>query len=714
MRHMSVRTLSGLTLTLLTPALAAAQGTAPAPAQITLPTVTVTAQKEPADPQTLPTSLTAVPIDALWNGGLTTVGDFAMYAPNTYFTDFSARKLSNARFRGIGSSPANPAISTFIDGVPQLNTNSSSIELLDVHQLEFVRGPQSALYGRNTLGGVVNVTSVRPSLTKWTGAALVPFGNYGAVDLRANASGPLGSKAAVGFAIGHSQRDGFTTNDVTGHDVDSRDATFGKAQFLFLPARDWETRFIYTGERARDGDYALNDLGTDQVPGLRQRPFHTSRDFEGHTDRDVHAATVLARYAGQKYSLTSTTGFVKWKTFDETDLDYSPLPLLLRSNDERDFQFTQEVRLASGPAGAAKLGTHAALKWQAGVFLFTQDYDQEAINTYAPGVLSPIFTIPVHQYNPRAALDDNGVGVYGTGTVTAGRLDFTAGVRVDHENRKANLATFFLEPFFSQLPATIADESFSNVSPQFSVGYRARPETMAYVSVTNGFKAGGFNPASPAGSEAYGEEHSWNYEGGVKSTFAGRRASANVSVFSIDWQDMQLNVPNPQVPGQFYIASVGDARSSGVEAELHARARDGVDLFGAFGYTHARFGDDTLAGGVAVGGNTIPNTPDYTFVLGTELSRAVRTLRVYGRAEAVFYGASKYDEANTTGQDAYSLTNLRAGARGKLVFAEFWMRNAFDTAYIPVAFSYPGLTASGFIGESGRPRTFGLTAGVSF
>ena len=136
----------------------------------------------------------------MWNGGLLTIGDASIEAPNTYFTDFTARKLSNPRFRGIGSSPANPAISTYIDGVPQLNTNSSSIELLDVTQLEFVRGPQSALFGRNTLGGVVNVTSVRPSSTRWTGSAVVPVGNYSAVDVRAHASGPIGGKAAVAFA----------------------------------------------------------------------------------------------------------------------------------------------------------------------------------------------------------------------------------------------------------------------------------------------------------------------------------------------------------------------------------------------------------------------------------------------------------------------------------------------------------------------------------
>src|SRR3954463_6039580 len=263
-----------LILGVLLPAVAGAQTAAPQPPvqTVTHPPVTVTAQKEPADPQSLPVSVTVVPLESLWNGGMTTIGEASIYAPNTFFTEFTARKLSNPRFRGIGSSPANPAISTYIDGVPQLNTNSSSIELLDVTQVEFVRGPQSALFGPNTLGGLVNISSARPSLTKWTGSAVVPVGNYNSVDIRATASGPISPKAAVGFAIGHSRRDGFTKNDATGHDIDFRNGTFAKAQLLLTPTAQWEARLIYTGERARDGDYALNDLGS-----LRTNPFHSSR-----------------------------------------------------------------------------------------------------------------------------------------------------------------------------------------------------------------------------------------------------------------------------------------------------------------------------------------------------------------------------------------------------------------------------------------------------
>ena len=172
------------------------------PSRITLPTVTVTAQKEPADPQELPVSVTTVLSETIEDADITSVSDAGIYSPNTYFSEFTARKLSNPRFRGIGSSPSNPAITTYIDGVPQLNANSSSQEFLDVSQVEFVRGSQSALFGRNTLGGLININSSRPSLTKWSGQAVVPFGDFSSFDLRANAAGPIGQKVAIGLAIG--------------------------------------------------------------------------------------------------------------------------------------------------------------------------------------------------------------------------------------------------------------------------------------------------------------------------------------------------------------------------------------------------------------------------------------------------------------------------------------------------------------------------------
>ena len=682
-----------------------------AAATFQLPPLVVTAQKEPADPQSLPLSLTTVAKPTLQNAGINTVSEAGAYGPNVSFTEFTARKLSNARFRGIGASPANPSITTFFDGVPQLNANTSSIDLVDVDQVEFVRGPQSALFGRNALGGLINVTSARPSLSNWSGNLSVPFANSDARDVRGSVSGPLVENTlGMGVSLQYGRRDGYTVNDLTGNDLDSRSAFAGKGQLLWTPMRSWETRVIVNGERDRDGDYALSDLG-----GLRQNPYHTARDYEGFTHRDIFGTTILNRFEGSSLTVSATTGFLDWKTVDSTDLDYTPLPLVTRDNTEESFQFTQEVRVANAVNAPIDLSDSVALKWQGGVFFFTQNYEQNATRNFSAGFLSPFLPFPVTQTSPQADLDDVGIGLFGQGVVTLSeRLDLTAGLRFDHEQKDATLNVFFT-PAIGPPQQTVADEGFSNVSPQFAAAFHLQPGRTVYVSVANGYKAGGFNAASPPGTEMYGEEHTWNFEGGLKTMWANGRVAVNAAVFHIDWEDMQLNLPNLFVPGEFYIANVGGATSSGVELDLNARVHPNVDVFGGIGYTKAEFKDDSISGGLPVGGNTVPNTPDYTASLGIQLSRNLsQGATLYGRAEATFSGAFEYDDLNTERQDAYSLANFRAGVRGRLVFVEGWIRNAFDTKYIPVAFAYGALAPSGFIGEMGRPRTFGISAGVGF
>src|SRR6188768_881692 len=193
---------------------------------IQLPTVIVTAEKEPADAQRVPVSVTPVVGQTIKDAGLDYVTDAGICAPNAHFSDFSARKLSNARFRGVGGSPANPAVTTYFDGVPQLNSNTANIDLLDVDLIEFVRGPQSTLFGRNTIGGVINVSTRRPALGggDWTGRVSVPLATDEGVGIRGAASGPAGETFGAGVAFSYLKRDGFTTNMVTGNDLDHRDA----------------------------------------------------------------------------------------------------------------------------------------------------------------------------------------------------------------------------------------------------------------------------------------------------------------------------------------------------------------------------------------------------------------------------------------------------------------------------------------------------------
>lgn len=740
MRHL-VSHISRIAVTcglLLAPASGRAQGTPPptpgTPEQVAqedgalrlrLPTITVTAQKESENIQDAPVSVTAVTSQTLQDAGIRSVSEAGQLAPNTFFSEFTARKLSNPRFRGIGSSPNNPSVTTYVDGVPQLNANSSSIELVDVEQIEFVRGPQSALFGRNTLGGLINITSRRPSLAGWSGGLSGPFGNFGTGDIRGDLSGPLvPDTLALGFAGGFSRRDGFTINDTTGNNLDARSAGFGKLQLLWTPAAAWTVRGILSGEAAHDGDYALNDLAT-----LRSTHYRASRTIEGYTRRGLVAPTVIVTHAGQALTLTTTTGIVWWKTRDLTDLDYTAAPLITRSNDEKDLQFTQEVQVASAPNAALKVSDRVALKWQAGSFFFTQRYTQDAVNNYSFGLLyqpgsfgggfPPTFSPANSQHSPLSSLDDNGIGVYGRGTLMIlEKLDLSVGVRGDYEKKTANLQTFFVtpDPFLGPATTLTPEKSFSDVSPQFTAAYHLTTGRTVYATASRGFKAGGFNAASPTGSEAYNQERSWNYEAGAKTSWLADRLSLNAAVFYLDWTDLQVNLPNPAVPGQFYISNAGGATSKGVEGELSVRPMADLDLFGGVGYTNARFNSGSVSGGANVGGNKLSNTPDYTFNAGVQYARPVSSeFTLYGRADMVRYGAFQYDDANTMSQEAYALANFRAGVRcGRALFFEGWVRNAFDTFYVPTAFAYPGLAASGFIGESGAPRTFGLRAGLTF
>jgi iron complex outermembrane receptor protein len=104
------------------------------------------------------------------------------------------------------------------------------------------------------------------------------------------------------------------------------------------------------------------------------------------------------------------------------------------------------------------------------------------------------------------------------------------------------------------------------------VTYQVAAGQTLYAALGRGFKAGGFNPASPAGSESYDEESTWNVEGGTKTTFAGGKATATATAFWTNWDDLQLNLPNPSVPGQFYIANVGAAETSGIELAMTGQA----------------------------------------------------------------------------------------------------------------------------------------------
>jgi iron complex outermembrane recepter protein len=681
-----------------------------------LPDTFVNARKETEDLLRLPLSVTAVPIGSLTQGHLSTTREASAYAPGVFINEFSARALSNPFFRGVGGSPANPGVTTYIDGVPQLNSYSSSIQLLDVDQVEFVRGPQGALFGRNTPGGLINITSRMPS-PEWTADATALYGNYNAREARIHASGPLsGEGLTFGLAGGYAARDGYTKNVLTGSDIDSREAWFGKAQVLFEPGDGWRARLLLTAEQDRDGDYALGDLAS-----LRRQPRRVARDFtDGYNDRDILSPTLQLSKTGEALTMESISGFVYWKNDGLTDLDYgvaSPTNFFLnatRRNTEKQNQFTQEFRLASAADRPISMGESVELAWQSGLFLFYQDYEQETMNTFAP---------PLSMFSGSTISDliDRGLGLYGQVKATVlERLEATAGLRFDVEDKDAELGS-------SVAPAVELDDSFREVSPQFGLVFHVLENQFAYATAAKGYKSGGFNPPpagvqAPEGSAYYGTEHTWNYELGYRIRELGGRLDISAALFYTDWKDLQFNQQYPGTAGQYFIGNAGSAYSRGAELETRYRPLKMLDLFGSASVMEARFRSGSTAYNANIGqdedigGNRVPYAPEFKVTAGAEARMAVTSaITAFARAQVTVFGDFDYDASNAAGQDTYSLADFRAGLRSKNWFVEGWVANAFDTDYIPIAIPYAQLGApSGYVGESGAPATFGLRAGLMF
>ena len=329
----------------------------------------------------------------------------------------------------------------------------------------------------------------------------------------------------------------------------------------------------------------------------------------------------------------------------------------------------------------------------------------------------PFGPFPVDEHSPEAQLDDHGIGIYGRATLTVNRsLDAIVGLRGDFETKKAVMSSH-LVPLLAFRTVVDTERDFNDVSPQFTVAHYTTPTDHLLWNRRTGIQSRGFNPASPPGTEAYDQEHSWNYEGGAKTSWLAERLVFNAAAFFIDWNDLQVNVPNPQVPAQFYIGNAGNATSKGFEVELSALPRRDLDIFGGFGYTNARFGDGSVSGGVNVSGNQIAGAPDFTGNAGVQhRGRSRSSTTAFGRAEIVVYGSRQFgrcEHAGTGGVFDRQFSRWRAGRSHLRRRDGSETRSTRSTCRLRSAHD-PRLAPSGFIGESGAPRTFGVRAGVTF
>jgi len=658
--------------------------------------------------QSVPGGVTVQSADSMKSAGVKDLRDAARYVPNLTLGDFTVRRLTFPYLRGIGSGRNSAAVTTIIDGVPQLSYATANQEFLDVERVEFLRGPQGSLYGRNTLGGAINVVPHLPGREPATSISLAG-GDHAMFDARASSEGPLGTGSTAGsLSAGCSTRDGFTKNDITGNRLDSRESFFGRAQVLWADEGPWTYRFSVNGESDRDGDYALGDLAS-----LRARPYHVAHDYEGSSERDLSQPVFTATRRGTEVDLTSITAFQWWQSHDLTDLDATPADLIRRDNEENQQAWIQEVRMASAEAAPVKMGDRVAMRWLLGTMAYHSAYQQRAFNDYRPGAVAMLGLPMAYQQHDDGDLNDTGVSLYGQSVFTLDEsLELGLGLRDDFEHRAADLREY-ATPAFMPGSTVDAEKDFNQVSPRASLGYHLAPDVMPYVQVSKGYKAGGFNTLPIPGHAEFNEESSLTYETGFKTAWLKNRVVVNAALFRTDWDHLQLDVPAVS-PGVFFIDNAGKARSDGGELELNVKPLAAWTLFGGVGLLSSEFRSGSTSGGANVSGNELPFAPHLTWHAGTEVAKKLTTQYTgFIRFEGVGTGRYYYDASNAQSQDTYVLVNTRLGIEARLWRVEVWVNNLFDQDYVPIAFPYQ-LAPSGYVGENGAPRTGGVSLSRAF
>ncbi len=678
------------------------------PGDLTLKPIVVTAQLREEPLQQVPESVSVISGQTIQDDEIREVKDAARYVPNLNLQYFTNQRLSFPFIRGIGSGQGSPAVTTYIDGVPQLSFATSNQQLFGVDRIEFLRGPQGTLYVRNTLGGVINIITHKPTNT-WERSVETTFGNFGLQDYRGSVSGPIvKDNLYLSLSGGYRTRDGYSTNNFTNHDLDGREDYFGRASLRWTPSEKWEILLSFNGERDRDGDYPLYDIGY-----LHDHPNRAFHDFEGGTERDVIEPSLVINYFGQNVEMNFSSSYQYWRSRDTTDVDETPIDAARRDNKEHQIAWIEELRFSSPTERPLVINNDTKLSWVGGVFFFASTDNQRVVNDIRPGGVGPGGAPFPFQQLQNSDTRDIGIAFFGQTTLTLwDKLDFIVGLRYDYQRSRASLDNANSTPLIPASPNVDSTRDFYRLSPKFGVGYHFTKDLMVYGSATEGYRAGGFNSTAPTGTNpSFDQETSWTYELGVKSSWLKNRLIVNADVFYINWDDVQLDLPNGS-PSQFFIANAGKAKSAGAEVEVTFRPVENLDLFAGIGVMNTRF-DTNIPGAGIARGNDLPFAPDVTWNVGAQYSMKVyNSLRAFARAEVFGVGKYYYDPSNNAAQTSYALTNLRLGVTDGRWRLEGFIDNVFNTHYIPLAFPFP--SASGYVGESGAPTTFGITLGVNF
>lgn len=676
--------------------------------------VIVSAQKRDESLQKLPFSISAfsakdVQAYRLWN-----IRDLTALVPNLYSANPGDDRNVTA-IRGITSTSYDPAVATYIDGVNQFNLDTYIPQLFDIERIEVLRGPQGTLYGRNAMGGAINIITKAPT-NEASGTMEVNVGNYGQQRYNIAWRQPLvKDKLFLGVAGMYGRQAGFFINDFTGDRHDKQNSIAGNYYLKYIVSPQWTITANVKHRNGRNhGPFTL--LGS--LADFATDPYRLNQNATTKMLDNSFNSSLSINYAGQHINFSSQTAWQSnHRYYDQPiDGDFSPIDgVTIKNNYGRDWNnvkvWTQEFKFSS-PAHV-----QSALNWTAGAYLFHQDVPNKQATHF--GEQADLMGSPEKNFSIITTANGKALGAALFGQLSyalTDRLALTAGLRYDYEHKEQRvLGEYQLdsdsEPVFETQPDTSASASFKAFSPKVSIHYELSDVHMLYGSYSRGYRSGGFTSLSSDPSQPplhkFKPEYSNNYEIGIKNQFMDNRLRLNMAIFYTTVTDVQ--VPTLVLPDAMTITrNTGNLHSRGVELELAFNPIKDLTFSNNLGYTDAKYKALKIAqqgAEVDLNGNRQLYTPQMTNTFTGQYSYTLvkqKNIKLTGRGEWLALGKQYFDLSNTISQSGYSLFNAQLGVSCPYIGISVWGRNLGGKKYIAYAYDFGAV-------RTGDPKTYGVT-----
>ncbi|MEL6442877.1 MAG: TonB-dependent receptor [Bacteroidota bacterium] len=680
-----------------------------------------------------PAAVTTLDADEIVTSQTWSLADLTGRVPGYLYQELGVGFQALQSIRGVQVFSENPAVATYVDGVNALDILAGGLALVDVERVEVLRGPQGTLFGRNALGGVVNIVT-RPPTNRREVFGEATVGNLGLQRYAAGVKAPLvPGRLFVGATALFQDRAGYFENDTTGlalfapsgdvvgEEVGGEQTLYAQVGLQWLPSEVVRARLDVKVQRDQSDASGFFAGAPDEATAfanpdalfLARIGEHERTLFNGAFALDIYGPglTLALVTTLQRIGLSYADIFDGSGVYFSYDLDGSSADL--GATPDPQVVFSQELRATSSGDGP--------LSFTAGVNVFSQ-------NAFEPTTNLAVELGPDTYALFRNEGTNAGFAAFGQATLRLfDRLDVTGGLRYDVEDRQSTFNGFGdLVLQDGELTEFLADTTvsgaYSALSPKAALALDVTGNVRAYASYTRGFRAGGINaqrlPDRLEGAYEFAPEYSDNIELGLKARL-GDRLYAAATGFLIAWTDLQFfNLVAP--PFTFARENVGDARSQGIELEVAAVPFERLRLDATLsltdteydGFVLQRLDPDTFQPiSDDISGNRLANAPGRTAFFGAEWRQPVGG-PIDGGAALVLRGEVRNvggfftDIQNDLRQDAYTVINARLGFETQRASAFFWIQNLTDERYLIYGAPDTSFNRRSVIAP---PRTLGVT-----